>query len=78
MKHYCTIGPVPLLGVDNIVAQVESQGWTVRFVLFAGMVTPRLALAGTAQSIPWYAVIAYREADGAEKVGPPKITMEKT
>lgn len=70
-KAYCTVGPVPVVVLERAIAQIENQGWQVRFVAFAGIVEPPILNPGSRGGVPSYALVACKELVDGEKMKPP-------
>lgn len=75
---FLTVGPATLNDLTNIISRCEEQGWTARFVVFAGAV-PSGKIAMNQSMVPLYsAVICKVFNEGDEIVNPvnPNETMK--
>lgn len=74
--EYCTIGPVPVNGVVEIMSQLRDQEWTVKHVAFSGMIAmqEKLSLARPVP-MPSYVIIAEKFFGKDVKFVPPVINM---
>ena len=61
-----TAGPFPVQYVGEAVAQLLAQEWEVGFVMFAGMIAPKIISAENPGGVPVYFVMAmkYPSFDG--------------
>jgi hypothetical protein len=77
MKNaFATIGPVPVQYVAEVLQQVESQEWVVRFVAHSGMIliNPGLSLQKP-EPTPSFMVVACREYESGKEPKPPRINV---
>lgn len=75
--EYVTAGPFVVFSVADAISQVEKQGWVVRFVAFAGMLSPAIRIAGPQQQLPGFIIIACKDGIEGEKVVPPNIVLNQ-
>jgi len=76
--EYCTIGPVPVNGVVEIMSQLRDQEWNVKFVAFSGMIaveTLRVTSLQRPVPMPSYVIIAEKFFEKDVKFVPPVINM---
>jgi hypothetical protein len=73
-KEFCTIGPVPVPSLVDIMTQLHRQKWTVSHVAFAGMVsvTQKLSLARP-ETLPAYMIVAEKDFESFETFKAPEI-----
>jgi hypothetical protein len=73
---YTTIGPVPVMYVADIMAQVEENGWEVAFLASAGFVDLTTPLQIAKQPpVPAFVVVARRSYREGEKLEPMKLKI---
>lgn len=79
MKHYHTLGPVPVMMLADIIKQCEEQGWTVRFVAFGGHVAVQQSVIQSAAqqnvpTMPGFALVIDKELPEGTLAILPKLT----
>lgn len=74
----CTIGPVPVMGLVNIMRQLREQDWKITFVAFSGMIMAQEKIVTANRNrppVPSYVIIAEKLFGVGEGFIPPKINM---
>lgn len=75
--NYHTLGPVPVSILGDTIAQLEEQGWLVRFVAHGGMVQVQesaiMKLNAQPTVMPGFAIVACKETVEGEIAILPKI-----
>lgn len=72
-KEICTLGPLPVSLIGEGVLQIEKQGWTVRWVSFAGMIEPAVKMLPLNTALPAFVCIAEIYVEDGKKAPQPKI-----
>jgi len=75
--EYCTIGPVPINGLVEIMSQLRDQQWTISHVAFSGMIAvqERLSLKQPIP-LPSYVVIGSKFFEKDEEFVAPAINLQ--
>jgi hypothetical protein len=75
-RNFITLGPVPVMALGEVYAQLEEQGWEVKAVIFAGMTQSAIAVPGQAGAFPVFMFIASKNFGENEKIVNPSIKMQ--
>jgi len=75
-KAYATMGPVPVEYIAEVIQQVESQDWMVRFVAHSGMIllAPGLTLEKP-RPTPSFVIIACMDYESGKEPKPPRVNV---
>jgi hypothetical protein len=74
-KMYITIGPIPVPFISECIEQLEKQGWTVRFVTYAGTVAQKIVTPGNENALPSFMVISFKEYEKGKEPKIPELKL---